>query len=64
MSTSRSSAPTATAPTPCRQRVVRFVVRNKETTAIVVSHDRHVSMMFWADELAGVVMIRNAHWWQ
>jgi hypothetical protein len=46
------------------QSAARFVAQNKETTAIVVSHDRHVSMMFWGEQLGGVVMIRNAHWWR
>jgi hypothetical protein len=46
------------------QSAVRFVGSNKDCIAVVVSHDRHVSMMFWGEQSGGVVMIRNVEWWE
>jgi hypothetical protein len=45
------------------QSAARFVGANREAVAIVVSHDAHVSLFFWDEELEGVSMVRNVEWW-
>jgi hypothetical protein len=45
------------------QSAARFIVANKGTVVIVVSQDRHVSVMNWEDELKSVCVVRNAEWW-
>jgi hypothetical protein len=46
------------------QSAVRFVLANKDTVALVVSQDRHLSMVHWHLELDAVVMMRNAEWFE
>jgi hypothetical protein len=45
------------------QSAVRFVGKHRDCVAVVVSHDRHISLVYWAESLEGVVLVRNAHWW-
>jgi hypothetical protein len=66
-------------PTPCAQKIVpshledlggmrhqsaaRFIAANKDAVAIIVSQDRHISVMNWEDTLSSVCVMRNAEWW-
>jgi len=45
------------------QSAARFVGANPDAVALVVSHDGHVSLFFWDEDLGGVSMIRNVEWW-
>jgi len=45
------------------QSAARFVQANPRAVAVVVSQDRHVSVMNWEDPLESVCVIRNAEWW-
>ena len=45
------------------QSAARFAFANKDAFAIVVSQDRHVSLMYWESELDAVSVVRNAEWW-
>jgi hypothetical protein len=45
------------------QSAARFIEANRGAVAIVVSHDRHVSVMNWDDTLHSVSVMRNAEWW-
>jgi len=45
------------------QSAARFIEANKGAVAIVVSQDRHVSVMNWDDTLNSVSVVRNAEWW-
>jgi sensor domain DACNV-containing protein len=45
------------------QSAARFVAAHKDTVAIVVSQDRHMSVVNWSDEHQCVVAMRNAEWW-
>jgi hypothetical protein len=45
------------------QSAARFINQNKDAIAIVVSQDRHVSVMNWEHELKSVFVFRNAEWW-
>ncbi|MGC2415811.1 MAG: putative sensor domain DACNV-containing protein [Stellaceae bacterium] len=45
------------------QSAARFVEAHKDALAIVVSQDRHVSVMHWEPDLPAVSVIRGAEWW-
>jgi hypothetical protein len=45
------------------QSAARFIAANKGAVAIVVSQDRHVSVMNWEGTLSSVNVVRNAEWW-
>jgi hypothetical protein len=45
------------------QSAARFIAANKGAVVIVVSQDRHVSVMNWEDALKSVCVVRNAEWW-
>lgn len=45
------------------QSGARFIAENKDAVAIIVSQDRHVSLMNWDEKLKSVRVIRNAEWW-
>ena len=45
------------------QSAARFIEANRNAVAIVVSQDRHVSVMNWDDTLNSVNVMRNAEWW-
>jgi hypothetical protein len=45
------------------QSAARFIEANRSAVAIVISQDRHVSVMNWDDTLSSVSVVRNAEWW-
>jgi hypothetical protein len=45
------------------QSAVRFVGRNRESIALVISHDGHLSLAHWSPEYDGVQVLKNAEWW-
>jgi hypothetical protein len=45
------------------QSAARFIAANEGAVAIVVSQDRHVSVMNWEDQRQSVCVVRNAQWW-
>jgi DNA integrity scanning protein DisA with diadenylate cyclase activity len=45
------------------QSAAKFINANKDSVAIVVSQDRHVSLIHWDESLHSVVIVRNAEWW-
>jgi hypothetical protein len=45
------------------QSAARFVEAQRDAAAIVVSQDRHVSLMNWDDKISAVCVVRNAEWW-
>lgn len=44
------------------QSAARFTAKNNSAIAIVVSQDRHVSVMHWHDESNSVAVLRNVEW--
>jgi Probable sensor domain DACNV len=44
------------------QSAARFVAATRETVALVISQDRHLSVMHWENEFNAVAVIRNAEW--
>jgi hypothetical protein len=44
------------------QSAAQFVARNPDTASIVISHDRHLSIMHWNDEIKQVEVIREVEW--
>ena len=45
------------------QSAARFVDANRESVAVVLSQDRHMSVMRWDSEIAAVAVVQNAEWW-
>jgi hypothetical protein len=45
------------------QSAVRFVGKHRESIALVISHDGHLSLAHWSPEHAGVLLFKNAEWW-
>ena len=45
------------------QSAARFVSANKDSVAIVISQDGHVSVMHWDELNKLVAVVRNAEWW-
>ena len=45
------------------QSAVRFVGRNRDSVALVISHDGHLSLAHWSAEHNGVLLLKNAEWW-
>ena len=45
------------------QSAARFIAANRGAVAIVVSQDRHVSVMNWEDGLSALSVVRHAEWW-
>jgi hypothetical protein len=45
------------------QSAARFVAANHDAVALVISQDRHVSIMEWEDRCNCVRVFRNAEWW-
>jgi hypothetical protein len=45
------------------QSAARFVFSVKEAVALVISQDRHLSVMHWDPQLERVVIVRNTEWW-
>lgn len=45
------------------QSAARFVAANRDTAAIVISQDRHISIMHWDSAIDSVNVLRHAEWW-
>jgi hypothetical protein len=45
------------------QSAVRFVGKHRESIALVISHDGHLSLAHWSREADGVLFLKNAEWW-
>jgi hypothetical protein len=45
------------------QSAVRFVGKHRESLALVISHDGHLSLAHWSREHDGVLLLKNAEWW-
>lgn len=45
------------------QSAARFVAVNRESVALVISQDRHMSVLHWEGPIESVAVIRNAEWW-
>jgi transcriptional regulator with XRE-family HTH domain len=45
------------------QSAARFVSARREAVAIVISHDRHMSVAHWDHSHESVFVVRNADWW-
>ena len=45
------------------QSAVRFVGKHRESLALVISHDGHLSLAHWSPEQDGVLLLKNAEWW-
>jgi hypothetical protein len=45
------------------QSAVRFVGQHRESVALVISHDGHLSLAHWSRELDAVQVLKNAEWW-
>jgi len=44
------------------QSAVRFVLAHHETVALVISQDRHLSIIYWEPKIDSVILLRNAEW--
>lgn len=45
------------------QSAARFAAANKEAVVIVISQDRHMSVVHWHEPIQSVAVVRNAEWW-
>jgi hypothetical protein len=45
------------------QSAARFVAVNRDAVALVISQDRHLSVMHWDTQIDSVAVMRNAEWW-
>lgn len=45
------------------QSAARFTATNKDTVAVVISQDGHMSVMHWDEQIDSVAVVRNAEWW-
>jgi hypothetical protein len=45
------------------QSAVRFAAANRDAVALVISQDRHLSIVHWNEESNSVVLLRHAEWW-
>jgi len=44
------------------QSAARFVGANKDSVAVVLSQDRHMSVMRWDEQISAVAVLRNTEW--
>lgn len=44
------------------QSAARFVAKNKDAIALVISQDRHLSVMHWHEPYDSVAVVENAEW--
>jgi hypothetical protein len=44
------------------QAAIRFAAANKDAVALVISQDRHISVIHWDEERSSVAVIPNAEW--
>jgi hypothetical protein len=45
------------------QSAVRFAAAHKDTVALVISQDRHLSIVHWKEAIHSVAVLRHAEWW-
>jgi hypothetical protein len=45
------------------QSAIRFACANPGSVALVISHDGHLSVTRWSNELGCVLLLKNAEWW-
>jgi len=45
------------------QSAARFAGTNRDTVALVISQDRHMSVMHWDESIRSVAVLRNVEWW-
>ena len=45
------------------QSAARFVAVNHDSVALVVSQDRHMSVIHWDEAIDGIAVVRNTEWW-
>jgi hypothetical protein len=45
------------------QSAARFVGAHHDAVAVVISQDRHLSLIHWQHDIDSVVVIHNAEWW-
>jgi hypothetical protein len=45
------------------QSAARFTAANRDAVALVISQDRHLSVLSWDKALDAVAVVRNAEWW-
>lgn len=45
------------------QSAARFVATHQDCVALVVSQDRHLSIVHWHEPIHSVAVVRNAEWW-
>jgi hypothetical protein len=45
------------------QSAARFVDAHRDSVALVVSQDGHMSVLHWHNEIESVAVVRNAEWW-
>jgi hypothetical protein len=45
------------------QSAAHFISANRDAVALVFSHDRHMSLLYWGQEFNSVVAVRNVQWW-
>lgn len=45
------------------QSAARFTAANKGSVALVISQDRHVSVMHWDEHIDAVAVVRDVEWW-
>ena len=45
------------------QSAVRYVASNHDAVALVISQDRHFSLVHWMDSIHSVAFVRHAEWW-
>ncbi|MEI6215612.1 MAG: putative sensor domain DACNV-containing protein [Desulfuromonadales bacterium] len=45
------------------QSAARFAAANKDAVVIVISQDRHMSVVHWHEPIQSVAVVRNAEWW-
>jgi hypothetical protein len=45
------------------QSAARFAAANKDTVVLVISQDRHMSVVHWHEPIHSVAVVRNAEWW-
>jgi hypothetical protein len=45
------------------QSAARFAAANKDAVVLVISQDRHMSVVHWHEPINSVAVVRNAEWW-
>lgn len=45
------------------QSSARFVDANRDSVAVVISQDRHMSVVHWQDSIDSLSVLRHAEWW-